>query len=105
MRVWEPHSCAGVNIFFENSQYLHNSLHEAPRCQKQKYLAIDNTPLCPGVHVAQPDQSAGHAKRKSQLALFSLNIVKNKHCYLLFVAYILLLGGGWGQSGISLRIA
>ena len=36
------------------------------------YIAIDNTPLRPGVHVdarsglARPDQSAGHAKLKSK---------------------------------------
>ena len=41
-----------------------------------EYIAIDNTPLRPGVHVdgrlgmARPDQSAGHAKLKSQQTLF-----------------------------------
>ena len=41
-----------------------------------EYIAIDNTPPRPGVHVdgrsgmARPDQSAGHAKLKSQQTLF-----------------------------------
>ena len=41
-----------------------------------EYIAIDNTPLRPGVHVdgrsgmARPDQSAGHAKLKSKEPLF-----------------------------------
>ena len=41
-----------------------------------EYIAIDNTPLRPGVHVdgrsgmARPDQSAGHTKLKSQQTLF-----------------------------------
>ena len=41
-----------------------------------EYIAIDNTLLRPGVHVdgrsgmARPDQSAGHAKLKSQQTLF-----------------------------------
>ena len=42
-----------------------------------EYIAIDNTPLRPGVHVdgrsgmARPDKSAGHAKLKSNnLCLF-----------------------------------
>ena len=40
-----------------------------------EYSAIDNTPIWPGVHVdgrsgmARPDQSAGHAKLKSQQPL------------------------------------
>ena len=43
-----------------------------------EYIAIDNTPLRPGVHVdgssgmARPDQSAGHAKLKSKQPLFCL---------------------------------
>ena len=50
-----------------------------------EYIAIDNTPLWPGVHVdgrsgmARPDQSAGHAKLKSQQPLFCLIVAKNKH--------------------------
>ena len=50
-----------------------------------KYIAIDNTPLRPGFHVdgrsgmARPDQSAGHAKLKSQQPLFCLIVAKNKH--------------------------
>ena len=41
-----------------------------------EYIAIDNTPLRPGGHVdgrsgmARPDQSAGHAKLKSQQPMF-----------------------------------
>ena len=41
-----------------------------------EYIAIDNTPLRPGVHVdgrsgmARPDQSAGHAKLKSKQPCF-----------------------------------
>ena len=41
-----------------------------------EYIAIDNTPLWPGVHVdgrsgmARPDQSAGHAKLKSKQPCF-----------------------------------
>ena len=30
LRVWEPHSDAGVNILLENGQYPHNSSYEAP---------------------------------------------------------------------------
>ena len=30
LRVWEPHSGAGVNILLENGQYPHNSSYEAP---------------------------------------------------------------------------
>ena len=50
-----------------------------------EYIAIDNTPLRPGVHVdgssgiARPDQSACHAKLKSQQPLFCLIVAKNKH--------------------------
>ena len=50
-----------------------------------EYIAIDNTPLRPGVHVdgrsgmARPDQS-GHAKLKGQQPLFSLIVAKTKHC-------------------------
>ena len=94
--MWEPHSGAGVNILLENGQYPHNSSYEAPclpwgatrevddgilvveswLMSATGYIAIDNTPLRPGVHVdgrsgmAQPDQSAGHAKLKSQQTLF-----------------------------------
>ena len=41
-----------------------------------EYIAIDNTPIRPGVHVdgmsgmARPDQSAGHAKLESKQPLF-----------------------------------
>ena len=44
-----------------------------------KYIVIDNTPLRPGIHVdgrpglARPDQSAGHAKLKTQQLLFCLH--------------------------------
>ena len=56
-----------------------------------EYIAIDNTPLRPGVHVdgrsgmARPDQSAGHAKLESKQPLFCLYFVTNKHCYTPFV--------------------
>ena len=51
-----------------------------------EYIAIDNTPLRPGVHVdgrsgmARPGQSAGHAKLESKQPLFCLYFVTNKHC-------------------------
>ena len=95
--MWEPHRGAGVNILFENGQSPHNS-YEAPclpcgathevgngilvveswLMSATEYIAIDNTPLRPGVHVdrrsgmARPDQSAGHAKFKSKQPLFCL---------------------------------
>ena len=94
--VWEPHRGTGVNILLENGQYPHNSSYEAPclpwgatrevddgilvveswLMSATEYIAIDNTLLRPGVHVdgrsgmARPDQSAGHAKLKSQQPLF-----------------------------------
>ena len=97
LRVWgEPHSGAGLNILLENGQYPHNSSYEAPclpwgatrevddgilvfeswLMSATEYIAIDNTPLRPGVHVdgrsgmARPDQSAGHAKLKSKQPCF-----------------------------------
>ena len=56
-----------------------------------EYFAIHNTPLRPGVHVdgrsgmARPDQSAGHAKLKSQQLLFFLIVAKKKHDVYIFV--------------------
>ena len=59
-----------------------------------EYIAIDNTPLRPGVHVdgrsgmARPDQSAGHAKLESKQPLgffYILSRTLNKHCYTPFV--------------------
>ena len=50
-----------------------------------EYIAIDNTPLRPGVHVdgrsgmARPDQSAGHANLESKQPLFCLYFATNKH--------------------------
>ena len=55
-----------------------------------EHIAIDNTPLRPGVHVdgksgmARPDQSAGHAKLKSQQP-FCVIVAKNKHAVYIFV--------------------
>ena len=110
MCVGEPHFSTGVNILLENGQYPHNSSYEAPclpwsatrevdegilvveswLTSATEYIAIDNTPLQPGVHVdgrsgmARPDQSAGHANLNSNnLCLF--NYVKCKHCYIPFV--------------------
>ena len=47
------------------------------------YIAIDNTPLWPGIHVdrsglARPDKLAGHATFKSLQPLFCLIVAKNK---------------------------
>ena len=110
MCVGEPHCGTGVNILLENGQYPHNSSYEAPclpwcatrevdegilvveswLTSATEYIAIDNTPLQPGVHVdgrsgmARPDQSAGHTNLNSNnLCLF--NYVKCKHCYIPFV--------------------
>ena len=94
--MWEPRRGAGVNISSENGQYLYNFSFEAPclpwgathevddgilvveswLTSATEYIAIDNTPLWPGVHVdgrsglARPDQLAGHAKLKNQQPLF-----------------------------------
>ena len=97
-------------ILLENGQYPHNSSYEAPclpwgatrevdegilvveswLMSATEYIASDNKPLRPGVHVdgrsdvARPYQSAGHANLKSNnLCLF--NYVKCKHCYIPFV--------------------
>ena len=61
-----------------------------------EYIAIDNTPLRPGVHVdgrsgmARPDQSAGHAKIKSKQPCLRTSIV-------LYSLYLLLLGRWLGS--------
>ena len=94
--VWEPHRGTGVNILLENGQYPHNSSYEAPclpwsatrevdngilvveswLISAIEYIAIDNTPLRPEIHIdrrsglARPDQSAGHDKLKNQQPLF-----------------------------------
>ena len=50
-----------------------------------EYIAIDNTPLWPRIHVGgRPDQSTGYAKFKST-TLVLLPFIKNKHCFILFV--------------------
>ena len=60
-----------------------------------EYIAIDNTPLRPGVHVdgrsgmARPDQSAGHAKLKSNNQCFV------NYCQEQTLCYTLLLLGRW----------
>ena len=103
--VCEHHHGRGVNIIFENGQYPHNSSYDTPclpcgatrevddgilaveswLMSATKYIAIDNAPLRPGVHVdgrsrmARPDQSAGHAKLKSKQPLFCSIVAKNKH--------------------------
>ena len=69
--MWKPHHVTGVNIFFENGQRPHNSSYEA-LCvplreirllddgilvveswliSATEYIAIDNSPLQPRVHV------------------------------------------------------
>ena len=65
-----------------------------------EYIAIDNTPLRPGVHVdgmsgmARPNQSAGHAKLKSKQPLFCLLLPRTNIVYHL---YMLLLGRWLGS--------
>ena len=103
--VWCHCVCdTGVNILFDNGQYPHNSLCEAPCLPRgatrevddgilvveswlifvTEYIVIVNTSLRPRIHVdgrsglAQPDQSAGHATPKSQQPLFCLIVAKNE---------------------------
>ena len=56
-----------------------------------EYIAIDNTPLWPRIHVdgrsglVRLDQSAGYAKLKSQQPFFCYLFFKNKYCFILYV--------------------
>ena len=66
-----------------------------------EYIAIDNTPLWPGVHVdgrsgmARPDQSAGHAKLKSKQPLFCQLLPRTNT--VLYFLYLLPLGRWLGS--------
>ena len=65
-----------------------------------EYIAIDNTPLLPEVHVdgrsgmARPDQSVGYAKLKRKQPLFYLFLPRTNIVYHL---YMLLLGQWLGS--------
>ena len=66
-----------------------------------EYIVIDNTLLWPGVHVdgksgmARPDQSAGHAKLKSEQPLFVL--IMSSANIVIYHLHSLLLGRWLGS--------
>ena len=114
--MWEPHCGTGVYILSKNGQYPHNSSNEAPclpwgathevddeilvveswLIAATKYIAIDNTPLQPRIHV---DGRSGLTRVISRLVMPSSRV--NNHCLVNFcqeqtlfhtLMYLLVLG-------------